>query len=102
MIDPSWSVLLSLSILYVVNFITLNKYVYVSKGGHGRKMLLYLGVSALFRVSEYLVFEVIYKLFDVFYLVAFVIAIGLSFVIKYSVYKYVVFGVEIEGSDGNK
>lgn len=85
------AVALSLSIVFVINFVAA-KFVVFKSQGHWKKELPNFFLSSLFsRLFEYAMFLVFFGLFSINYLVAVMTSQIISFVLKFFVYKRYVF-----------
>lgn len=85
-IVPEVSTALCLIIAFFVNFCLLKFFVYRSKAGSGAELIKFAGFSLLFRLSEYGVFLLLYKLAGAYYIYALFGVLLTSSAIKYVVY----------------
>jgi putative flippase GtrA len=85
------AVALSLSIVFVINFVAAKFVVFKSQGNWKRELPNFLVSSLLSRVFEYVIFLILFGVFSINYLFAIMISQILSFVLKYFVYKRYVF-----------
>jgi len=78
--------------LFVFYFLANRHFTFRATGGDpSRQLFRYAVFSALFRLSEFLGFLVIHTLFDVQYVIAAVVILGTSFLLKFYFYGDVVF-----------
>ena len=89
--DPSLAAATALLLAFVVNFLMLKFYVYRNDGRWQAQAVRYLLVAALFRLGEFGVFLAMHRLLGLFYVVALVVTLGLSFIAKFFAYYYLVF-----------
>ena len=78
---------------FVLNFLGMRYYVY---GGPTRPFLVQLGGFSLstigFRVLEYFAFSIVHGWFGAYYALAILLVQGTSFVAKFILYRFVLFG----------
>lgn len=75
----------------VLNFLTLKYYVYRNIGAWARQAIRFIMTSALFRVTEYLVFLLLHTFLGLNYMLALGTVLGASFLSKFFVYRVLVF-----------
>lgn len=81
-----------LAIALVVNFTVLRLFVFRASGVPvARQLLLFLGSSGVFRLFEYGAFLLLNMLLHVQYLVALVLVLGTSFLLKFVVFDNFIF-----------
>ncbi|TQV76259.1 GtrA family protein [Denitrobaculum tricleocarpae] len=90
-ITPRVASAFAFSLALVVNFVTLKFYVYRSEGRWQSQVVKYLITGALFRATEYAAFLVLHDGFGIFYALALVVVVGVSFVAKFFIYQVVIF-----------
>ena len=82
----------ALIVVFTGNYFLQRYYVYQAKEGDPRRQLLLYFLSSLgFRGAEYLTFLLVYNVFEVQYLVAYVGVLLVSFMIKFFYYGNLVF-----------
>ncbi len=85
------AVALSLSIVFVINFVATKFAVFKSQGSWEKELPKFMLSSLSFRVFEYAMFLVLFSIFSINYLFAIMMSQILSFVLKFFVYKRYVF-----------
>ena len=76
----------------IVNFLVLRYFVFRgTRLPFARQLLLFLGSSGVFRGLEYLGFLLVSGVFGMHYLLALVVVLGVSFILKFAVYEGWVF-----------
>lgn len=85
------AVALALGTAFAVNFFTVRIVVFRSFGNPASEFLRYAITNASFRVSEYFLFIIFHLIFDMYYILALVIILLASFVIKFFFYRTFVF-----------
>jgi putative flippase GtrA len=85
------AVALSLSIVFVINFLAAKFVVFKSQGNWKKELSNFLLSSLLSRLFEYGVFLILFGIFSINYLFAIMMSQILSFVLKFFVYKRYVF-----------
>jgi putative flippase GtrA len=84
---------ISLVVVFVMNFLACRYVVFDGRGGDARRQLLHYGMASLgFRGGEWCAFLVVHTWLRTPYLVAIVVILGCSFLIKFVFYRHVVFG----------
>ncbi len=82
----------ALTAVFLFNFVACRYVIYRATSGDPRRQLLkYFFFSAVFRLLEYLAFLLIRSVFDTQYLVAAILVLGVSFLLKFKFYGNVVF-----------
>lgn len=90
-VSPKVAVGAALTTVFFVNFASLRLFVFRSRSPLGRQFI-YFGVSsAAFRIAEFYVFALIYDRLGWHYMVAHTTVLVVSFFIKYTFQKFVVF-----------
>ncbi len=82
---------IALTVLLVLGFILARRVVFISNGNIGRQAWRFLLVAAMARATEYVLFLCLSILAGLHYLVALVGALGLSFVLKFIIYRSWIF-----------
>lgn len=90
-VSPGISFAVALVCSYVVNFLNNRKWVFASDDSPLPQIARFLAVSLLFRLVEYLVFVLLHYLLGVHYLAAVLIALFSFYVVKFFVYRDLVF-----------
>jgi putative flippase GtrA len=85
------SVALTLGILFVTNFWLARRFVFRASGHKGKQFALFVTTSVVMRGVEYMVFLALLRIFDVYYLLALTLAMGISGAVKFLLYRTVVF-----------
>lgn len=84
--------LVSLVTVSVINFLGLRRYVFRSSGSLLRRQIIrYILMNVVHRVGEYLGFSVLETLFQPSVLIAVPLVLGVSTLIRFFVYHYLVF-----------
>jgi putative flippase GtrA len=82
----------ALIVVFVLNYFLQRFYVYQARQGCARKqLLLFLASSILFRGLEYIAFLIVFNIFGVQYLLAYIGVLCCSFIIKFFFYGRYVF-----------
>jgi putative flippase GtrA len=85
------AVLIAFNTALVVNFLTLRHFVF-SKGGSALRDLAFYGaINILFRVAEYGAFSLLFATLGLHYVIAILIVLFISAIVKFLVYRFVVF-----------
>jgi len=75
-----------------VNFVVLRFFVFKgTKEPFGRQLVMFLGSSGVFRAVEYCGFLLFSQVLKIQYLIAMLITLGLSFILKFMIYEMWVF-----------
>jgi putative flippase GtrA len=83
---------ISLAVVFTINFIACRYFVFEGRTGNPQKQLLvYLLSSLFFRGAEYLGFLLVHSVLDLPYIPAIFTVLLISFLLKFSFYKMVVF-----------
>lgn len=90
-IAPEYAAAAGLITAFLVNFVTLRKFVYQSGGDWRVQGVRFLVFSAIFRGSEYLIFLILYRLLGVPYVLALGVVLAASFIVKYITYDRLLF-----------
>lgn len=85
------AVAVSLSIVFVTNFIAAKLVVFKSVGGWRKEAQKFAISSLLSRLFEYTIFLILFAVFSMNYLISVAISMIISFVLKFIVYKRYVF-----------
>jgi putative flippase GtrA len=85
------SVALTLVILFVTNFWLARRFVFRATGHKGKQFALFVTTSVAMRGVEYTTFLALLRIFDVYYLLALTLAMGISGAAKFVLYRTVVF-----------
>ena len=76
--------------VFTINFFILRQYVFLSSSSVGRSSLKFVFFSVFFRAFEYVLFVVMISI-GVYYIVALTLSMATSTVLKYFMYKNVVY-----------
>ena len=89
-ITKSSSFAFGLIVVFIINFIILRVFVFKSEGPAGFAVIKFFLASIFFRGFEYALFIVIFNL-GVYYIISLTISMVVSVVLKYFVYKNIVY-----------
>jgi putative flippase GtrA len=82
------AVAISQSSALLVNFLMIRVFVFRSKRAAPRDLAYYVGSAAAFRGLEYLCFLALFELGHLYYLIALVLTLGTSTLIKFVWYRF--------------
>lgn len=82
---------IAIAIVYVLNFFLARHFVYDSSGGIGTQATRFLFVSLAARACEYAAFAVLHVWLGLYYLLSIVLVTAVSVVVKFFVYRSMVF-----------
>lgn len=82
----------ALATAFVVNFVTVRQFVFRNTNDPFPQMVRFGLTSIVFRIVEYLFFLLLHSHLGVFYVVALIVTLVTSLVLKYLCYRYFVFG----------
>jgi putative flippase GtrA len=86
------SVALTLTILFIVNFWVVRRFVFRALGHKVRQFVRFVSMSLAMRGAEYVMFLGLLRVMHAHYLIALTLAMGLSACGKFLLYRNVVFG----------
>ena len=81
----------SLSIVFIVNFFTVKFIVFKSDGIAYRQFFLFLATSIFSRIGEYILFLCLFFLLDINYIIAIILTLTSSIILKFFIYKNFIF-----------
>ena len=91
LLSESLSVGLALVILFFFNFFMARRHVFKNRSDVVRQGTRFFGVSLSMRVLEYILFLTLFHVAELFYLVSYTSSILIVFVLKFVLYKKIVF-----------
>jgi putative flippase GtrA len=90
-VSPNIAVAIGLTAAFVANFATAKLYVFRKNGSIASQFGRYSLVSILFRGAEYVAFLLVHDLLGMQYMVALIVVLFTSFLLKFVAYKLFVF-----------
>lgn len=76
----------------MVNFVVMRHFVFAARGSAREDMVRYVVTNTGFRLAEYAAFALLFTVLRLGYIVALLIVLGTSTVLKFVTYRLVVFG----------
>lgn len=89
-LTESTAFLAGLVTVFVINFFALRQYVFLSSSSVGKSSVKFVVFSLFFRAFEYVLFVIMISI-GVYYIVALTLSMATSTVLKYFMYKNVVY-----------
>ena len=86
-----YAVLISQVTVLLMNFVSVKFYVFRRGGESVTQFVRFIGSSLFFRAAEYGLFLALFQWLGLHYILALLIALSLSFVVKYFVHRHYVF-----------
>ncbi len=90
-IEEKRSVLVALAIIFFMNFYLARSFVFESRGRIETQLLKFAIISGVMRLVEYSIFVILFSFFGLYYMLAYVVSVGVSFFVKFFIYRNVVF-----------
>lgn len=87
-VEQKTAVAISQTSVLLLNFLMIRLFVFRSQGRAGRDLGYYVGSTVVFRGSEYVLFLALFELVGMYYLVALVLTLGTSTVVKFVWYRF--------------
>lgn len=94
-VEPPFAYAMVIVVVFLLNFTLLRFWVYGETRGEdplGRQFSRTILLSVCFRTFEYLLFLLLHLLLGIYYLAAVALAMGISFLLKFIGFHYLVFG----------
>ena len=91
------AVALALATSFIVNFFTVRIVVFRSSGNPTSEFVRYALTNASFRLGEFLLFLIFHTILEIYYIVVLGFVLGLSFILKFILYRYLVFKAPASG-----
>lgn len=85
------AVALALATAFVVNFFTVRIVVFRSVGNPASEFIRYTLTNAAFRIGEYFLFILLHAISEMYYILVLGVVLGLSFILKFVLYRFLVF-----------
>ncbi|MBV5308286.1 GtrA family protein [Chromatium okenii] len=85
------AVALSFAVVLLVNFFTVRYFVFAVNGSVAKQVGRFIFSSMIFRALEYVIFLLIFSLMQINYILAIVITLSLSLLVKFYFQKFFVF-----------